>query len=136
AAASGTCCSLPRCPSGPSSPPRRPRSPPCQDFRCASRSAFSIGSTPRSDVTLTWSLECSGCSAVRGADGLPGVCDACGQPYLVRYQAAPAPGAKDLIRRRPWTMWRYREWLPLADGEVPVTLGEGGTPLLSVSRAG
>ena len=31
-------------------------------------------------------------------------------------------------------MWRYREWLPLADGEAPVTLGEGGTPLLLVPR--
>src|SRR5256712_13590479 len=31
-------------------------------------------------------------------------------------------------------MWRYREWLPLTDGEAPVTLGEGGTPLLSVPR--
>jgi threonine synthase len=27
-------------------------------------------------------------------------------------------------------MWRYREWLPLRDGEEPVTLGEGMTPLL------
>ncbi len=31
-------------------------------------------------------------------------------------------------------MWRYREWLPLADGEAPVTLGEGGTPLLAAPR--
>src|SRR2546428_3342473 len=31
-------------------------------------------------------------------------------------------------------MWRYREWLPLANGEAPVTLGEGGTPLLTVPR--
>jgi len=31
-------------------------------------------------------------------------------------------------------MWRYREWLPLAEGEAPVTLGEGGTPLLEVRR--
>ena len=31
-------------------------------------------------------------------------------------------------------MWRYREWLPLADGEEPVSLGEGGTPLLALSR--
>ena len=30
-------------------------------------------------------------------------------------------------------MWRYREWLPLAPGEEPVSLGEGGTPLLRVS---
>src|SRR2546427_5765364 len=32
------------------------------------------------------------------------------------------------------SMWRYREWLPLADGEAPATLGEGGTPLLAVPR--
>jgi threonine synthase len=31
-------------------------------------------------------------------------------------------------------MWRYREWLPLEQGETPVTLGEGGTPLLPVPR--
>jgi threonine synthase len=33
-------------------------------------------------------------------------------------------------------MWRYGAWLPLAEGERPVTLGEGGTPLLGVKRLG
>ena len=32
-------------------------------------------------------------------------------------------------RPRP-NMWRYRELMPLFDGEQPVTLGEGWTPLL------
>jgi threonine synthase len=31
-------------------------------------------------------------------------------------------------------MWRYREWLPLRQGETPVTLREGLTPLLAVPR--
>jgi threonine synthase len=31
-------------------------------------------------------------------------------------------------------MWRYREVMPLAEEEKPVTLGEGGTPLLPVPR--
>jgi len=85
-------------------------------------------------ISLPWSLECSACGATRSADGLPGVCT-CGQPLLVRYGAAlPAPALKEPLRQRPWTMWRYREWLPLADGEAPVTLGEGGTPLLTVPR--
>src|SRR5207302_5391369 len=84
-------------------------------------------------VVLPWSLECSGCGATRSADGLPGVC-VCGQPYLVRYRATPAPEARARLAERRWTMWRYREWLPLADGEAPVTLGEGGTPLLAVPR--
>jgi threonine synthase len=31
-------------------------------------------------------------------------------------------------------MWRYEGWLPLRDGEQPITLGEGGTPLLRVEH--
>src|SRR3989442_4622709 len=80
-----------------------------------------------------WSLECSGCGATRNAAGLPGVCD-CGQPYLVRYRSSPAPGVKALLPRRGWTMWRYRERLPLVDAEAPVCLGAGRTPLPAVPR--
>jgi threonine synthase len=89
-------------------------------------------------MTLPWTLECSACVPPRrrGADGLPGVCESCGAPYLVRYGAVPAKDAKALLGQRVWTMWRYREWLPLAEGETPVTLGEGGTPLLDASRLG
>ncbi len=80
---------------------------------------------------MTWSLECSACVPIRtrNADGLPGVCDVCGSPYLVRYDALPTPAAKMLLRRQRWTMWRYRPWLPLA-------VGEGGTPLLTATRLG
>ncbi len=84
----------------------------------------------------TWTLECSACDPVRtrDADGFPGVCDVCGAPYLVRYDAFPLPEAKAHLRARRWTMWRYDGWLPLAAHEHPVTLGEGGTPLLKVER--
>lgn len=85
---------------------------------------------------LPWSLECSGCKAVIGADGFPGVCERCGSPFLVRYGTHPGPGQKSDLANRPWTMWRYREWLPLASGEQPVSLGEGGTPLLEAPRLG
>lgn len=77
-----------------------------------------------------WSLVCSGCGAHRDAAGLPGVCPLCGSPYLVEYAALPSPDAKSKLNGRETGMWRYREWLPLADGEEPVALGEGGTPLL------
>ena len=33
-------------------------------------------------------------------------------------------------------MWRYRELLPLFDGEDPITLGEGFTPLIHARRLG
>jgi threonine synthase len=85
-------------------------------------------------MSLPWTLECSACGRTRSSDGLPGVCEACGQPYLVRYGAAPSPDVRGLLRERCGTMWRFREWLPLADGEDPVTLGEGGTPLLRIDR--
>jgi threonine synthase len=85
-------------------------------------------------TSLPWTLECSGCGATRGAEGLPGVCPACGSPYLVRCPTHPTPDLKSKLATRPWTMWRYREWLPLAEGEREVTLGEGGTPLLEVPR--
>ena len=32
-------------------------------------------------------------------------------------------------------MWRYRELMPLFDGEQPVTLGEGLTPLIHAERS-
>ena len=41
---------------------------------------------------------------------------------------------KDALRSRPPGMYRFRELTPLADGETPVTLGEGGTPLLPLPR--
>ncbi len=38
-----------------------------------------------------------------------------------------------VIERRPFTMWRYREFLPL-DGEPTVGLAVGGTPLVRADR--
>ena len=81
-----------------------------------------------------WTLECSGCAATRDSAGLAGVCPACGAPYLVRYATMPSPEARALLRERRGGMWRYREWLPLRDGETPVSLREGLTPLLAAPR--
>lgn len=38
------------------------------------------------------------------------------------------------LPRRPWTIWRYRELLPLRDDAHRLTMGEGGTPLLRASN--
>lgn len=62
---------------------------------------------------------------------------ACGAPLLARYDLAAARGwRRESLRDREPTMWRYREVLPLFDGEAPVTLGEGFTPLLHAPRLG
>ncbi len=87
---------------------------------------------------MDWTLECSGCGQRRDAAGLPTVCDACGSPWLVRYGRSPTLQARGALEHRApgEGMWRYRALLPLAEDEQPVTLGEGGTPLLSADRLG
>lgn len=82
-----------------------------------------------------WVLECSACRRTRAADGLPGVCEACGSPYLVRYEQVPLRD-EAVLQGRHATMWRYREWLPLLSDEEEVTLGEGGTALLPIGKIG
>jgi threonine synthase len=85
---------------------------------------------------LDWHLECSGCAARRDPGGLPSVCEACGEPWLVRYPAR-RPGVEDRkAAERGNGMWRFRSLLPLAAGEQPVTLGEGDTPVLELRRTG
>ncbi|MBI3082285.1 MAG: threonine synthase, partial [Gemmatimonadetes bacterium] len=82
---------------------------------------------------MDWTLHCSECDTSADPGGLPTVCPACGAPWLVRLAQRPDPGLKQELGQRPWTMWRYREWLPLLPGEEPVSLGEGATPLLRAS---
>ena len=61
---------------------------------------------------------------------------ACGAPLLARYDLDRARAwSRDTLASRPPTMWRYRELLPMFDGEEPVTLGEGFTPLIHAPPA-
>src|SRR5215470_15580276 len=61
-----------------------------------------------------------------------------GRPLWVRYDLAAVRAAVTPaeIARRPPSLWRYRELLPLPLDEEPVTLGEGMTPLLPCPRLG
>src|SRR6516225_731718 len=61
-----------------------------------------------------------------------------GRPLWVRYDLAAVRAAlkqADLSRRPP-SLWRYHELLPLAADREPVTFGEGMTPLLPCPRLG
>src|SRR5882672_3519881 len=83
---------------------------------------------------MDWSLICSQCPGSDEATGLKTVCPACGSPFLVRYARRIGTRADAKLGARGHTMWRYREFLPLAPGEEPVSIGEGGTPLLRARR--
>jgi threonine synthase len=83
---------------------------------------------------MDWILKCSSCARTTAPEGLPSVCS-CGRPWLVRY-----PERRITIHDRGegqgGGMWRYRAFLPLVDGEEPVSLGEGNTPLLKLEATG
>jgi threonine synthase len=61
----------------------------------------------------------------------------CGAPLLARYDLEKARAwSRDSLAGRASTMWRYREMMPIFDGEQPVTLGEGFTPLVHARSLG
>jgi threonine synthase len=83
-------------------------------------------------------LECSvPCDAPAYDPHQPQHLCTCGAPLLARYdlEAARSWSRGSLTGRVP-TMWRYRELMPLFDGEQPITLGEGWTPLIHARRLG
>lgn len=82
-----------------------------------------------------WRLACSACDHASGPRPLAALCPGCGEPQLVRYDRPhDAAGLRERWRTRAPGMWRYRELLPLGPEETPVSLGEGGTPLLELPR--
>jgi threonine synthase len=61
----------------------------------------------------------------------------CGAPLLARYDLPRARAwDRQSLEARERNMWRYRELMPLFDGEEPLTLGEGWTPLIHARRLG
>lgn len=61
-----------------------------------------------------------------------------GSPWLVGFDLDEAKGRllTRLLKRRSWSLWRYRELLPVRDSVHRIDLGEGGTPLVSVRGPG
>lgn len=64
-----------------------------------------------------------------------GMCD-CGGALLVQYdlEHLKKESSRDVWRKRPSTLWRYHELLPVSDTNAIVSLGEGWTPLIRMSR--
>lgn len=80
-------------------------------------------------------LECSRTGAYYGADQVQSLSDV-GAPLLCRYdlERVAAMVTREQLARRPPTLWRYYELLPVRAATRVVSLGEGMTPLLSLPR--
>ena len=55
------------------------------------------------------------------------------EPLIAQYDL-DRPLHKEILRGRPLNMWRYREVLPLYDDDHIISLGEGFTPILKLTR--
>jgi len=79
-------------------------------------------------------LACVHCRAIYPPDAVIYTCERCGHLLEVRYPLEELRVSREDWQRRPLSVWRYRELLPVA-GE-PVTLQEGGTPLYPLEQLG
>lgn len=91
-----------------------------------------------SAIPMDMELECGACGH-RQPFSLPTPsCESCGHDWMdVRYDydriARLWPG---ILRQRPFTLWRYRELLPLRNDDYQISMGEGGTALLHARNLG
>ena len=88
--------------------------------------------TPAFNPRLT-GLSCFSCGTVHDHRVVQNVCRVCGLPLRVDYEIHRGDLPLSRLPPRVASLWRYREVLPLAAGEV--TLGEGLTPLVAVDDA-
>jgi len=79
-------------------------------------------------------LVCVGCGARYPPGEVIYNCTRCGHLLAVEYDLDAIPVERSEWERRPLSVWRYRELLPVSI--PPVTLQEGGTPLYHLARIG
>jgi threonine synthase len=81
-------------------------------------------------------LECSACGGQHEWSRLQNLCLTCGKPLfaMVDLAAATRTLKRETLPGREKSLWRYREVLPLPRDIEPVSLGEGGTPLVRAEK--
>src|SRR5438876_2018782 len=81
-------------------------------------------------------LECSACGGEHECSRLQNLCLTCGNPLfaMVDLAAASQTLKRETLATRKKSLWRYCEVLPLPSDVEPVSLGEGGTPLVRAER--
>ena len=83
-------------------------------------------------------LECTQCGKTHPHSQLSKVSPCCEKVLFARYDL-PRLGRevdRNVFAQRPANMWRFSEFLPVADPDNVLTLGEGGTPLLETRALG
>jgi len=81
-------------------------------------------------------LECSACGLQHEWSRLQNLCFSCSKPLfaIVDLAAAIRTLKRETLGTREKSLWRYREVLPVPGNVEPVSLGEGGTPLIRAQK--
>jgi len=81
-------------------------------------------------------LECTSCGLRHDSSRLQNLCKKCQKPLFAIVDLAGAGRAlnREKLSSREKSLWRYRELLPLPKNAEPISLGEGGTPLLRAKK--
>ncbi|MDO9523369.1 MAG: threonine synthase [Methanocorpusculum sp.] len=81
-----------------------------------------------------YKLVCVHCGAEYPPDAIVYNCEKCGHLLAVKYDLSKITITHEELLKRPISLWRYKEFLPVKI--EPVTLQEGGTPLYHLKRLG
>jgi threonine synthase len=79
------------------------------------------------------SLQCKRCGKIYDKSKIYSYCLNDDHPLTANYRIGDSL-SKNIVKSRPANMWRYHEMLPVEHEENRVSLGEGYTPLLSLSN--
>ena len=81
-------------------------------------------------------LECRACCTSTVANAPVGTCPTCGHTLFATYDTSAWDAQRwwSDLPRRPATLWRYRELLPVQATEQIASLGEGFTPILDLGE--
>jgi threonine synthase len=91
-----------------------------------------------SAIPMDMELACDACGHRQPFTLPTPTCDKCGHNWMdVLYDYERVGNLwPALLRQRPFTMWRYRELLPLRNDDYQISMGEGGTTLLRARNLG
>ncbi len=81
-----------------------------------------------------YKLVCVHCGAEYPPDAIVYNCEKCDHLLAVKYDLSKITITHEELLKRPISLWRYKEFLPVKI--EPVTLQEGGTPLYHLKRLG
>jgi len=78
-------------------------------------------------------LQCDHCGGIHDKNKIHTFCLKDNQPLIAKYHLSES-FSKESLKNKPYNMWRYSEVFPIEKEENIVSLGEGFTPLLSLSN--